>query len=552
MSDKKRLDHKRAWQTIFWQAVVVFIISFVIRFIGGSVTPIQTDELYHLLASQSWVVNGSFKILDGDYNRAGGFTVLIGLVSKMLGSDTMLVARVPSMVFGALLITLLFVWLSNIADRKVAWAGTLLFFLAHFVIDISQFARFYALHALLILLASVIVYSIIAEQRSYWRLLLAGIAIVIAFHLQITTAIALMALVVWVLIDLACHYGHPILQNKKHWLWLIMLGISSLFIAYFAVGNLLDQFRYAPLWAVPAKNNVLFYYSDFRLRMPILWQLFPLAFIAALVRWPRPAFFCIIMFTVPMVIHSLGAMKSMRYVYYIWPYFFAIWGMATSVVLPAIFGVTKQGISALTNSLRVNISGSLGDNAAIVSSVAIVTIALLGNSVYTDALREVGHNLKRVAYNPSFGMESPPDKPWTGQVTTLRESIRETSILVTADDLRTIRYLRPYDVLLNASVLSDVKTWKDFEVDFRTGRPVIASADAIEKVIQCYPDGVILVPESRWRVPTGVTSQAADAIEKMTVPLFSVTGFRIFKWKTPNAPDSCIGFRNTLKEKIHG
>ena len=539
---------------VLWQVAVIFFLSLIIRLIGIGTTPIQADELYHLLASQSWQTNGNFKILDGEYTRAGGFTALIGVIHKLHGGDaTMLAARIPSIMSGAMLCALLFTWLSKVADNKVAWVGALLFSFAHFVVTISQFARFYALHALLIFVASMAIYSVVVDCKSYWRLLVAGVVVLFAFHLQVTTAIALVALGAWALVDWACQpYGRSVLKNMRYRSWLLVLATIGLVIGWYFLDKFLPEFRYAPLWAEQAKDNVLYYYTDFRLKMPILSQLFPLAVIAALSRWSRPAFFCVSMFAIPMVVHSLGAMKSTRYVYYALPYFFAVWGMAMAVFLPAAFKMVEQAISSFTDYLQMPLSDAARKGGASLLCAVVVFAASLGNPVYTNTFRDLGDRLKGGASNISNLAALPPDPPWTGQTAALKNAIGNPSILVTADDLRTITYLQSYDVLLNASVLSDVRSWQDFDVDFRTGRLMIASAEAVEKLIQCYPDGAILVPESRWRVASGVNPQAADVIEKMAIPSPPVTGFHIFKWQTSNMADNCIAFRQSLKEKRHG
>ena len=59
----------------------------------------------------------------------------------------------------------------------------------------------------------------------------------------------------------------------------------------------------------------------------------------------------------------------------------------------------------------------------------------------------------------------------------------------------------------------------DFDPDFRTGKPVIGSLEAMKQVFDCYSSGIFVTSISRWRNPPYISSKVADFIVTNTVPL---------------------------------
>ena len=70
-----------------------------------------------------------------------------------------------------------------------------------------------------------------------------------------------------------------------------------------------------------------------RQRLAVFWSLFPIACGVAVRRYPRPTLFCVSLFGVAFVVHSLAAFKAERYLYYAMPAFFCVWGMAAPTML---------------------------------------------------------------------------------------------------------------------------------------------------------------------------------------------------------------------------
>lgn len=535
-------------RTIFWQAALIFLVAFVVRWMGVGSNPVHVDELYHLLAGRSWAEEGTLRMLDGEYLRGRGFTILVGTMFELFGRSDLFIGRLPSIFAGAMLVSALFWWLYRQAGMKAAWVGAFLFCFASYAILYTQFTRFYALQALFVWLGSVAIYAALTtdeSRRMAWLLAGAAVAFGLAFHLQVTTVIAVIALLIWVAIDL---WSQQRMRSKLCVLWsqprlrwtLIALMVGGFGLLIVFGGGLLHQFRYAPKWAVPDQNNVLYYFLEFFFSMPVLWLFLPIAAFIALAAWPRPALFCIVMAVVPLVLHSFGGMKSSRYVFYAMPFLFAIWAMTFAVLIPAAGRSIEQGVMGLQRAAGWQFSSRWVSMMGGAVLLLTLLMAVIVNPIYRTTIKSLLRDAKDIVHAPARLMAPPPDEPWTEHAGEVRSAIGAPSVFLVGDDFNVIAYLGDYDLLINTHRTEDIAPGGEFVLDGRTGRRAISKPDSIAKVIACYPDGVILVSNERWRTYIGVSEEAADTIERLAQPMEpEIPGFRMFKWQHPVAQD-CI------------
>ena len=154
------------------------------------------DELLHVLAARGVMRTGEPAIADGIYIRAELFTRVVATSMTLLG-DSLVVARLPALLSGGLLIVLISVW----STVRVGWITGLVaaLLLASLPTSVSMavFARFYTLHALAVALGLILAYeATLPGRRSMARaaLTVGGMfCFLLALHLQETTFIAAMA-----------------------------------------------------------------------------------------------------------------------------------------------------------------------------------------------------------------------------------------------------------------------------------------------------------------------------------------------------------------------
>lgn len=540
--------------SIAWQALALFALALLVRLLGNSSLPIHVDEFYHLLAGKSWAENGSLTILDGAYPRARGYTMLTGLTFLALGQADMFIARLPALLAGALLVPAVFVWVAGNVTLRAAWIAALLVCFADVAIEVSQFARFYSLHALLIWLGSIAAYGALHRSSSVRSSLLqltgAAVCFLAAMHLQVTTLMHLAGLGLYVA---GYTVSRPpvlaLLSQKRYRPWLISGAIVLTAVGLAAALNLPmpRAFRKTSFWAAEHQDDVLFYVRIFLLRLPVLTLILPLAVWLVVSRRSRVGYFCLALFLVPFVGHSLAGMKGIRYLVYALPFFFVLIAMAADFLLSALSRFVARALGEESRWPAVPARFHAAATAGALAFAAFFGMA--ANPAIAHGLKRVAIDAYRVTRDPSGLVAQPPDEPWTGAVPRLRSAIGSPSLLVVADDLRTTHYLGPFDLLINRSRISDISPQVEFGRDFRTGRRVVGSGSTLAEIAACYPDGAIVVPDERWELGSAVPDDVAAAIESFARPADpGVEGFHLFRWRHAVHGARCGELRNRIED----
>ncbi|MDX3908912.1 MAG: hypothetical protein QHC67_03745 [Sphingobium sp.] len=505
-----------------FQAPLLFLAVAALYAATISTTPVRVDEYYTLFAARNWAEHSNFAILDGEYTRARLFTIMVGATFDLFGSGSLLIARVPSVLLAAGVVTLLYVWVARHADRTAATVAALLLALSGYTLDVAHFARFYAPQALVVLGAAILVHAAAAKAGSAMAIRLAGAVALLAlgYHLQPTTLIAAAALAAWFGIE----RFDVIKASALRWPW-AAAAVSVLIVSFMLLlfPHLMQRFQSASVWAQDHASDRLFYLREFSRQIPLILILLPIAAVLAVIQDRRLALLGILMVAVTLLAHSFAAMKAGRYVYYAMPFVALLFGLA----------LTRPVQAAVTALKRAFRSLGVGPETSAVFAVAVLLAVGLATLLLNSSYRHTAAALREsiTAFRGSGYLAQPADPIWDEQAQALRAAVRSDDFLVASDDLRTIEHIRPHDMLINASHLSDLNTSKDFTRDVRTGRPILGSVAGLDRLIDCRADGLIVVDDAHWRTAKGVPPAVADRIEQRTSPVQSpVNHFRLFRW----------------------
>ncbi|GFZ96850.1 MULTISPECIES: glycosyltransferase family 39 protein [Sphingobium] len=477
--------------------------------------PAHIDEFYHLLAGRSWAADGSFAILDGRYERARLFTAIVGGSFDLFGRSDLWVARIPSLLFSGISVGLVFQWLRQSGGIWSAVAGAALFGLAGYTLDIAHFARFYALHALMILAAAG---SLFLATRPAGRfrpgwLAATALCLAIAAHLQPVTAIAALAMGCWLLFDQRATIAA---MRPLHLIVLGAIALACATIALSQAGPALESYRHAERWATGSQDDAFYYLREFRAQMPAMLLLWPVALAAAWRRNPSLASLCAIMAMLCLTLHSFAGMKAWRYSYYVFPFICMAYGLAIGALVERFGG-----------------GGTL--RPALLAGAAMLLL-MGGDVAYRHSARLMASTL---AQGPAALAAPVPDGEWDRAAPELRRIAQGSSLLVTGDDLRTLAHIGPFNLFISHSRLGELKPPTDFNSDFRTGRPLIDSPAALSEVIDCTDNGVVIVSDYQWRNPMGVRPEIAREIERRLTPVPTHSSFHVYSWRHPTVRRAC-------------
>ena len=539
-----------------WPAVLVFLVALVVRFAAGGTLPLLSDEAWHLLAGHSWIHEGTLRVDQGAYTRAGYYTILVAWFMDAFG-ETLAVARLPGVIAGAALVLAVFEWLRRQSGLIAGWIGALLVCFHDLSILLSAEVRFYTLHALCLWLTAAIVYQVAegdsGRRQSVWMLAVAAALSAVALLVQATAGVALAAIVLWAVCDLAYRFRTCLWAAvRSHWILaavsavVLLGGAVSIFLhPPAALAGLYAEFRHTAYWAQPRQDWMLFYERYYSETITLLWGLFPPAFAAAFIHRPRAAVYCAFLFIVPTLIMSFGGMKAGRYVFFALPYLFATWGLAADAVSAKAVQSGYQAWDQICNL----IVGSRHNQAAeegrwrrygfAIAAVVVLAFAVFSQVSYRESAKLIVKSARTALSQPAQILTGPPFEPWAGHRNELMRMIERASIFITAKPTTTLLALRPADVVLTRNLLDDEFTpsessdESEFVIDRRVGRPVVGTTGSLQAIMDCYQTGIVIVPDAYWRNRAAVTEEVAN--------LLMVTA-KLTRMTAPNAPEELLVF----------
>lgn len=513
---------------------LLFAGALLVRLVGLYDPPIF-DEMYTVLAAQGWLIDGEPRIGEGIYDRAELYSMIVAWFFRWFG-ESLPVARLPSLITGSLLVVAVFLWTRAVAGSLAAWIAALFVALSPINIQVSQFARFYALQALLFWLASIGVYSLCSRPFDYRRSILlglaCGLAFLFAFHLQLLTLVGLAGVGLWV----ACACCIPwlwSLRSRPTVFWgiiglLVVVGAATVAAATLSgvAEALIDRYRWAPLHNAVSRNEVWYYHLHFIERYPSLWPLFPLAALLAIATRPRPAWFCLTVFAAGFILISFAGMKHFKYLTFITPFLFVIWAIA----LAEAFAYLRVAfVTVADRALDHSLPNLPRRPARWVLVAGCLLFLVFANGAPARTLL--------LPFGISLNEEGAP-VDWERAREVLAPWIDQASVVLTNEELAIYYYYGRHDFTISASRLSEIADPAEFALDTRTGRPVVSTAESVERIMDCFPDGLLLTNTKKWRDPTQLSNQVADLIESRGEQIDMPKASRIvaFRWQRPEGP----------------
>jgi hypothetical protein len=509
------------------------------------------DELHHALAARGLLESGEPRIAEGLYTRALLHTWLVAESYQLFG-DSLVAARIPSVVCMAALVGLLFAWLQREAGAAAAWLGAGLFAISPFAIGPAQFARFYAPQCLCFFLATILIYEAVLARGDRRRRLLCGVlampVLLLAIYFQVTTLMGTVGLGLWVVVALGLPWlTDPIVPRQRKLAVLASLGaIGLVLLLALASSGILKglwyRYRWTPLFDRATANEFWFYHAYYILYYPTLWPLTGVLALFGLAAAPRPVAFALTIFTVGFLLNSFGASKGFFYIAYAHPFLFAIWGTGLVAVLPSLLRSSAALVDRLAPML-----GPAGRRGAGFLIGGVILFLILANPAWVRSAALLADiTVPPERSKPNWMLAKPELMPW----------LERADVVVTTEELATLYYLGRYDIRFSRSKLEELpaEERRDFGRDHRTGRPVVGSREALERIFACYATGIILGPMDSWNKAHIISPEIGRLIIEHGRPLELPSQSRIYAyvWEHAGPPLSeadCAGlpkFRNRL------
>jgi hypothetical protein len=470
------------------------------------------DELLHYLAAQSGP-GGRPAIAHGEYPRALLFTKLVAIATSHFG-NSLVAARIPAMTASAMLVALLAAWTASRAGLLAGGVTALALCMVPDTVELAVLARFYTVHALLVLLIAVAAYEALSPDHSLVVRASLGLSafllLPLAWHFQSTTLVAAGAVSSGAAAVLLLDHWESIRRRCVRHPGACTAAVAATLAAGLLLLwkiDVLGRMAEVPVWAAWSADRPQFYVLDLAQRMPLLWAMFPVAILIALATERRLAVFCIVALTVALIAHSIAAAKATRYVYYIMPLLCVIWGCAVSRVLA---------------QARRSAAGPFRATVLFAAAVLVVGCSQEGQRLAKLVLQRADP-----AEVLSYGTEA----DWREALPVLQPSLKLANRVVTSNSMKAIHYLGHYDYELNVSTVAETDTHADFGIDSRTGERAIGSAQAVASVVSAPGVTLVILEDEKAGVATGVPHAALQAIRSHCVPIAVPESSRILVWQ---------------------
>ena len=528
-----------------WLGAGGILVGSLLLFSINLERPPHPDELYHILAAKGLLETGEPRIAEGLYLRAYPFTWMVAQSFALFG-ESLSSARLPSMIATALLVAVLFLWLWREAGPAAAWIGAGLYATSPFAVLIAQFSRFYAVQTLVFTLGIWLVYDLTRCRRSLpgvaWRLAVATVLFVFGVILQPTTLIGLAALAAWLIpIFLWRLFRASITISPSTRLVTVVLAfcVFVVLILAYATGLLellWHRYRTVPLFNAANRDRFWFYHAWYVLFYPTFWTMTGLLalFAWARVRWLGS--FATIVFASAFLLNSFAGPKSLRYIAYAQPLLFVIWGIALAEAWPAM----NHFFDRLRRQLAAAL-GFLGHRSLSVAGfliAAALLFLLLANPFWLRTITVIAD------------IPVPPEKPstdWRKAAPALAPWLDRVEVVVDTEELGPLYFLGRHDILYSPSKFGELprdRRW-DFGRDVRTGRPVIGSLRALERVFRCYRSGLFLAPELQLGVQHFLSPDVLLLLKRYAEPIELPADAHVLAWRwernEPRASARCAG-----------
>ena len=518
-----QVDSSSRW-TAWLDVCLILVLAVSVRLLHLDRPP-HFDELYHILAARGWLETGTFALVDGEYTRVRLFTLLVAGSFAIFG-ESLEAARVPAVLFGTLWVILVFLWTRTHCGRIPAILTGVWLAIDPTFVQLSQSSRFYTLHGAAFWLTAIGVFEL---TRGPWRarhfaiLALTVASGALALSVQRTTLIGFVGLAVWTIAVLSIAASKaPPGRRAPMWALALALPAGALAIALFSTGSMADlwyRYQYSPLWALDSQNNPLWYHGLMRNRFATFWALFPLAALVSLRSFGRPAAFSALVFVALFALHSGAGSKAERYIYYAMPFFFILWALALTTLVPALHRFISETARPF-----------LRQQAARRASLAVIVVLGLFVAYNTP----VNYSVRRMII-PDTEWQPYLEPDWAAAVPDLVPLAAEADVVVSSALPKAIFFLGRGDIALGATDLAELSRGNelppDFTIDPRTGRPAIATSASIRTLMLQHASGLVIIDGNQWARECCVPPEVTDFLieELQPVPL-GPWGLHVYRW----------------------
>lgn len=353
---------KRHW--VLLVLVIIVVLGGVLRFHNLAKHSFWGDEFFHVFSAQELIEQGKPYLPSGHlYERAYSYTWLVSLFFRVFGVSEFS-ARLPSVLFGILVIPLVYFFVSRFSNRTAALISAFLIAFSPDGILYSQQCRMYTLFQLLYLCSVFLLWEALKDTGRRKKIIGCIFITVYLFALHIHEFAALLFpaaviyLLIWIIYEPGVFLGIRRAIVSRRMLTVAVLAAAAfagIFMRHRLMNALIGAYqalRSVPVWSLPRNQR---YYHDFLLELyPVYYRIYPLIAIYLMMKIKKKGAYLACSFLVPFLLLSIViGWKGYRYLYAFLPLFLISAAIGTDYFLRAFIPSIKNIF------LKILIAGSI-------------------------------------------------------------------------------------------------------------------------------------------------------------------------------------------------
>lgn len=469
------------------------------------------DEMFHILAADTYNINETYQILDGKYDRAKLYTRIVAESIKIC-ENKLECARYISII-STIILLVIFTYIISFITTPVIGILTGLFIATNpIIINQSLYIRFYTLHSLFFTIGTMSIlilllrWKISSKLTKIHLILLSFLFLILAYHLQETTLIGSLGIFLGLLILLYIDNFNYIHKNKIRYLCFYIMIIIFIAVCYFVFFDYLYlKLSSSAPWALNNKKNFLYYHLVFENQYPAIWPIAPLLCTVGCFKWPKQNIFMIVIFITSFIVLSIAAQKSGRYILYALPFLFA----SLSAGLVTVVHIILKYISSSNNYnikfkiKQTNISNIIWKTGIYLTIILFIITQPIFNGIVDIIIR---NDKPQIIYNSHVDWEKASIK--------LKEMIHEPVVLITSSGVKAAYYFGDYSYELSYNLMHSNEARTEFSIYPVTGRKVISSVKSLKELVMTCGPVIVIVDESRLNNKYNVPEETKNYLKK--------------------------------------
>ncbi|MFQ5640144.1 MAG: ArnT family glycosyltransferase [bacterium] len=516
--------------------LLITLAASVLRLVNLGEPSFWVDELDFVNAAKSMQTSGQPLLASGyPYPRAPLLTYSLMGSFKLFGV-TEWSTRLPSAIFGVLSVPLLFFIGRRFFGERVGVLAALFLTFAPFAVGWSRTARMYSLFQLLFLAGFYFFYrgfeadgakdpqarrsSLIAQLRSKWRidvplLLVGGFFLLLSFITHQNAGLFMLGLLVYLA---ACGvFGFFKKGSSVRYKYLLLFGLIA--VGGLIAVALIPQARafleyavsYQPKWAevASAQNSwrIIEFFFDAD-KLPF-YLLFLIGLASVLLRFDKAGVYSALHFVIPVLMFSfVFQYRKNDYIFHVFPLFLLLAAVGFNVVIEWV-AAKARNLSSLPG-----VFASHPQRKWLLTGILLLWFPLSPAFRFAQKIPRLGDGF----FNGAVYFNE-----WKHASDWLRPRLSDADVLMSTLPMTVQYYLGRADYNLNWSN-GDLSREKNIRaqdgrlIDFYSGTDVIEDLDELEKLLQKYPQGWLLVDNYRFSnnvyVPEAVRLHILETMEK--------------------------------------